>query len=131
MNNANREKLVALGYSPDGLTSKDIDRINQTLAASSVTLGQVTELIDNMVKGWGAFCGVFKEATRDFLPVMDYYHLKTTDFLLMGNKVTSRCLYLAYYRSGKVAKKNLNRISREYSLWVKRNPNLASSKNLV
>lgn len=46
MNNANREKLVALGYSPDSLTSKDIDRINQALAASSVTLGQVTELID-------------------------------------------------------------------------------------
>ena len=131
MNNANREKLVALGYSPDSLTNKDIDRINQALAASSVTLGQVTELIDNMVKGWGAFCGVFKEATRDFLPVMDYYHLKTTDFLLMSNKVTSRCLYLAYYRSGKVAKKNLNRISREYSLWVKRNPDLASSKDLV
>lgn len=131
MDNANREKLVALGYSPDSLTNKEINRINQALAASSVTLGQVTELIDNMVKGWGAFCEVFKEATRDFLPVMDYYHLKTTDFLLMSNKVTSRCLYLAYCRSGKVAKKNLNRISREFLLWVKRNPNLASSKNLV
>ena len=51
MNNANREKLIALGYSPDSLTSKDIDRINLTLAAPSVTLGQMTELIDNMVKG--------------------------------------------------------------------------------
>ena len=112
MNNANREKLVALGYSPDSLTSKDIDRINQALAASSVDLDQLTEVIDDMVKNWESLCEAFKEATKDFPPVMDYYHLKTTDFLLMSNKVTSRCLYLAYCRSGKVAKKNLNRIWR-------------------
>ena len=57
MDNANREKLVALGYGLDGLTSKEIDRINQAMAASSVDLGQLTELIDNMVKGLEAFCG--------------------------------------------------------------------------
>lgn len=62
---------------------------------------------------------------------MDYYHLKTTDFLLMSNKVTPRCLYLAHCGSGKVAKKNLNQIRREYSLWVKKNLDLGHSKDLV
>lgn len=131
MNNANLENLVALGYSLDGLTSREIDRINQALAASSVDLGQLTDLVDTVLKDWEAFCEVFKEATKDLLPVREYHYFKTTDFLLMGNKVTPRCLYLAYCRSGKVAKKNLNRIRREYFLWVKRNPDLGHSKDLV
>ena len=131
MDNANLENLVALGYNLDGLSCKEIGRINQAMAASSVDLGQLTELIDNMVKGWKAFCECFKEATKDLPPVMEYHYFKTTDFLLMGNKVTPRCLYLAYCRSGKVAKKNLNQIRREYLLWVKRNPYLGHSKDLV
>lgn len=68
MNNANLEKLVALGYSLDGLTSKEIDQINRAMDASSVDLGQLTELIDNKVKGLESFCRVFKEATKDFSP---------------------------------------------------------------
>lgn len=131
MDNANLENLVAMGYNLDGLASKEIDRINQALTSASVDLGQLIEMIDNMTRNWSLLCEAFKEATKDFLPVMEYHYLKTTDFLLIGNKVTPRCLYLAYCRSGKVAKKKLNRIRREYLLWVKRNPNLGHSKDLV
>lgn len=131
MDNTNLENLVALGYNLSGLTSKEIDRINQAMAASAVNLGQLTDLINTVLKGWEFFCEYLKEATKDFLPVMEYHYLKTTDFLLMGNKVTPRCIYLAYCRSGKVVKKNLNRIRREYLLWVKRNLNLGHSKDLV
>lgn len=131
MDNANLENLVAMGYNLGGLTSKEIDRINQALAASSVNLNRMTEMIDNMTRNWSLLYEAFKEATKDFLPVVEYHYLKTTDFLLTGNKVTPRCIYLAYCRSGKVTKKNLNRIRREYLLWVKRNPDLGHSKDLV
>ena len=60
MDNANLENLVALGYNLDGLTSKEIDRINQALAASSMDLGQLTDLVDTVLKGWEAFCKCFK-----------------------------------------------------------------------
>lgn len=142
MDNANLENLVALGYklgyNLDGLTSEEIDRINQALAASSVDLNRMTEVIDNITELWNEvwgtvkeYCESLKETLMEIFPGEGYHYFKTVDFLLIGNKVTPRCIYLAYCRSGKVAKKNLNRIRREYFLWVKRNPDLGHSKDLV